>query len=812
MSKKVKEMIGGCCVCSDERGWSENPLVYCDGAGCNVAVHQACYGIVQVPTGPWFCRKCESQERVARVKCELCPQRAGALKRTDSGGWCHVVCALYIPEACFANVQTMEPIVLNAVPTERFNKICYICEEQKRDTKATAGACMQCNRTSCKQYFHVTCAQAQGLLCEVTGSYENVTYCGYCSHHYKKLKNHSNVKTIPAFRPIPNENGASDSSPEKTNPPKLEMGSKVTIKPTTPAGIKATEAEKSPQQVDQSVSSTSDSVPASGKATENVSRGNNAHTIKTEPQASQVSAQVSDVSSAVSPTGGCCTGEGDGGQKSSSESGGGSSDHSIQEPSSSVGVVGITSSSVPNRRSDKGAASSSTEQLLEVDVETESVEAGLSEKLLPVSNSMAKRQHSGSQDSPRKSISKKQKGDTLERKERLKKAIKKRQGVGGTDQASSSSQSSSKKQLKSPPAAASTLPGHHDYCGNTFGGSPYFQSLSTSGRVSMPSLTSNDHFTHFPYPSCMGFGFQDNRFVGEPNPSEMVDSNDLVQPPKYFPSTNMASSSRNHDRSQDMPLSMEQLLEQQWEQGAQFLMQQGDHFDISSLLNCLHKLKGENLSLEEQVKDLKSRRNHLMMVNARLALPFSLFENNSTSSGGPGGPSEEMTESATRLSETRSSVGSLEDISSPDDVQPPKVPPVHIPSHTNLVVEDIVSPVETPKAPLSLLPHLKPESEEAGAASDFPYTNQTCPPQPLMYSAVNPPPPSLSAISSLGSSKPVSSSALKPPSLTLSSSSSSFALPLSSSSTSLSSPLPPTLDASHHMPSLSSLSLTSQTD
>ena len=33
-------MVGGCCVCSDERGWDENPLVYCDGDGCNVAVHQ----------------------------------------------------------------------------------------------------------------------------------------------------------------------------------------------------------------------------------------------------------------------------------------------------------------------------------------------------------------------------------------------------------------------------------------------------------------------------------------------------------------------------------------------------------------------------------------------------------------------------------------------------------------------------------------------------------------------------------------------------------------------------------------------------
>ena len=36
----VREMIGGCCVCLDERGWNENPLVYCDGSGCTIAVHQ----------------------------------------------------------------------------------------------------------------------------------------------------------------------------------------------------------------------------------------------------------------------------------------------------------------------------------------------------------------------------------------------------------------------------------------------------------------------------------------------------------------------------------------------------------------------------------------------------------------------------------------------------------------------------------------------------------------------------------------------------------------------------------------------------
>lgn len=56
-------------------------------------------------------------------RCELCPSKDGALKRTDNSGWAHVVCALYIPEVRFGNVTTMEPIILQLIPTERFNKV-----------------------------------------------------------------------------------------------------------------------------------------------------------------------------------------------------------------------------------------------------------------------------------------------------------------------------------------------------------------------------------------------------------------------------------------------------------------------------------------------------------------------------------------------------------------------------------------------------------------------------------------------------------------------------------------------------------------
>ncbi|CAB3259059.1 unnamed protein product [Arctia plantaginis] len=225
----MKEMVGGCCVCSDERGWPDNPLVYCDGNGCTVAVHQACYGIVTVPTGPWYCRKCESGETKAKVRCELCPSKSGALKRSDTGGWAHVVCALYIPEVRFGNVTSMEPIVLRLIPPERYNKNCYICTDQGKSSRSNAGACMQCNKSGCKQQFHVTCAQSLGLLCEEAGNYlDNVKYCGYCQHHYSKLKKGGNVKTIPPYKPVSHDSQSSDSSCEKEGEPSPMASGSVT--------------------------------------------------------------------------------------------------------------------------------------------------------------------------------------------------------------------------------------------------------------------------------------------------------------------------------------------------------------------------------------------------------------------------------------------------------------------------------------------------------------------------------------------------------------------------------------------------------
>lgn len=46
-------------------------------------------------------------------------------------------------------------------------------------------------------------------------------------------------------------------------------------------------------------------------------------------------------------------------------------------------------------------------------------------------------------------------------------------------------------------------------------------------------------------------------------------------------------------------------------------------FPVASLLSCLHQLRAENVRLEDHVNNLVARRDHLLAVNARLAIPLN---------------------------------------------------------------------------------------------------------------------------------------------------------------------------------------------
>ena len=165
------EMEAVCDICGDGEVEPDNSILFCEA--CNVAVHQFCYLVDEIPQGDYYCIACKAlgrdqqpptaQAQPLPIVCELCPIRDGAFVRTDIPGdtnrWVHVVCAkwhgLHYTNDEFDCVEDCTEVKHYF---RRLNIRCELCLGER-------GAMVACSGSNhCKKHFHVTCARAIGTM------------------------------------------------------------------------------------------------------------------------------------------------------------------------------------------------------------------------------------------------------------------------------------------------------------------------------------------------------------------------------------------------------------------------------------------------------------------------------------------------------------------------------------------------------------------------------------------------------------------------------------------------------------------------
>ncbi|XP_006274348.4 lysine-specific demethylase 4A [Alligator mississippiensis] len=127
---------------------------------CCVCVHASCYGVSpNKATEDWVCSRCAAN--ALEEDCCLCSLRGGALQRANDDKWVHVMCAVAVLEAKFVNIAERSPVDVGKIPLQRFRLKCIFCKKRR---KRIAGCCVQCSHGRCPTSFHVSCAQAAGVM------------------------------------------------------------------------------------------------------------------------------------------------------------------------------------------------------------------------------------------------------------------------------------------------------------------------------------------------------------------------------------------------------------------------------------------------------------------------------------------------------------------------------------------------------------------------------------------------------------------------------------------------------------------------
>lgn len=697
---KEKEMVGGCCVCADDNGWTDNPLIYCDGPNCDVAVHQGCYGIQDVPEEDWYCAKCAKAVTMPPGSinedtfcCSLCPFNYGALKKTDQDGWAHVICALYIPEVRFGNVHSMEPVILSDIPVEKFQKICYICNEE-RPNDAKKGACMSCNKSTCKRSFHVTCAQRKGYLCEEGAISKNVKYCGYCENHLRKARNDPAIKVIPACPPNPRQAAKEEQAKKKNNstpstvlltppppPPSVPKVKSMLADPIRPTPVNNTlglgsSASSSSTPTPPSVAAVVNSIgsvklddrpseklftPAFSPPLTTSSRSSVVlEPTPPLPKSQTITSGPLILQSAVSSTSGTSSSSGimANGSTSQETTVG---NHCLQQLHIHSAQASSSSSNNPNSSSNDLNGYPGPSQLSSFMHEIPARNTTSVASLLPPGAAEYHLNGSGDEEKTVKAVltapltkakrMRDAKGDLVDKSAKRPRANARPPAVLGSSSSSSGGtvgKSASMQRLISlvqPVVSEVVTDFQRDRVADRNAAAAERRAAVTQ---SQPSTSTNGVAGPSTVPNPPADTVLPNitppvnttpNGVANTSAQSLPGTSTSSEPPTIptttipaAPPANGTTAAPPNTNRLNLPSFMESLLERQWDQGSSLLMANAN-FDVAQLLSCLFQLKSENMRLEDNLTVLRKRRDHLFTLNSRLAEVNTLDVNESKKRG-----------------------------------------------------------------------------------------------------------------------------------------------------------------------------------
>ena len=219
LARRNEEDEAFCSVCGDGFSAEPNVILFCDR--CDVAVHQKCYDIPDVPQHEWLCWPCKEYEDKMKaegkmqdeirplhslpehrrklpggskeVKCFLCPLKFGAFRRSSDGAaWVHQTCAMWHPETYLTHDNGPNVVEgLWDIPEERFHVKCDLCHLED-------GAVVPCPEPGCTCAYHVLCARNCGLYLTVQKDMEgNYQHRVYCAAHSKAEQDKDSMPVPP---------------------------------------------------------------------------------------------------------------------------------------------------------------------------------------------------------------------------------------------------------------------------------------------------------------------------------------------------------------------------------------------------------------------------------------------------------------------------------------------------------------------------------------------------------------------------------------------------------------------------------------